>query len=87
MVGLFSSLWKASGLNNLWPYIIVGLIVMASLVLAYTQGRSAGSASASTKRLQDSLNQYKKEAQLRAEIESDRTGRARDQLRKRWSQR
>lgn len=84
---MISTLLNAAGLNKLWPYLVVGLIVTASLVLAYTQGRSSGSASASSKRLQDSLNQYKKDAELRAEIESDRTGRARDQLRERWSQR
>lgn len=84
---MISTLLNATGLNKLWPYLIVGLIVMASLVLAYTQGRRSGEATSQQKRLQDSLNQYQKDAKLRAEIESDRTGRARDQLRERWTQR
>lgn len=84
-IDMLGILWKASGLNKLWPYLLVGLIVMASLLVAYASGRSHGQASESSKRMQDSLNQFQKDAKLRAEIQSTRSTVARDQLRQRWS--
>lgn len=78
--------WKASGLNKLWPYLAVGLIVTASLVVAYTQGRSAGSASAKGKQLEDSLKRLQREAEARAEIQSIDSSIARKRLRERWTQ-
>ncbi len=84
---MWTTLITASGLNKLWPYLLVVLITMVILVAAYWQGKSAGTQSASTERLKDSLNRMAKEAQQRADIEATRSDIARDRLRQRWSKR
>lgn len=85
MLGMLSMLWTATGLNKLWPYMVVAGIVCAVVVAAYLQGRQSGQASAKSKQLTDSLNQLSKEAKDRAVIQSMRSSAAREQLRKRWS--
>ncbi|QIG73176.1 hypothetical protein [Rhizobium phage RHph_I40] len=84
---MFAALISMTGLNKLWPYVTVALIVMVILVAAYIQGRSSGAAGASAKQLNDWLNTQHREAKQRADIESMRTSAAREQLRKRWAKR
>lgn len=84
---MISMLLAASGLKRLWPYLAVAGIVALIILTSYMQGRSAGTAGAKQKQLNDWLNTQYKETTDRAKIESMSTTAAREQLRKRWSQR
>ena len=86
MITWVATLWNASGLNKLLPYMIVAALVIAIILSAYLQGKSAGASGAKQQQLNDWLNTQHKEAQARAERMAQSTDAARDQLRKRWSQ-
>lgn len=80
-----ATLWNASGLNKFLPYLILAAIVIAIILSAYLQGKSAGTSGAKERQLNDWLNSQHKEAQARADRMATRTDVARDRLRQRWS--
>lgn len=87
MVSMISLLWQAIGGNKLLPYILLGMAICAIFVVVYWQGRTAGTDSAKTKQLQDSLKRYANDAQRKADIESLSSTVARHRLRNRWERR
>lgn len=85
MWALLAATWNLTGLNKLWPYLLVIAAAIAIIVAAYTKGQSSGTSYAKMKQLNDSLNTRMKEAKDRAEVQSINTADARKRLRDRWS--
>lgn len=87
MLTTLTTIWTASGINKLLPYLILAAIVVATVFAAYTTGRSAGGMNEKSKQLQDWLKTHSQEARKRAERMAIDSSTARKQLRDRWTAR
>jgi type II secretory pathway component PulJ len=82
---MLATLLQFTGLNKLWPYLVLGSVIVLTIAAVYVQGQRSARAASEAMQLNDWLNTRYKEAKDRAAIQSMRSTDVRKQLRDRWS--